>query len=197
MPKTLAALPSNQYATLLELVFGQLLDLAPLAAAAAMSEWTAALTLVDVDVDVAAAVDCQRTARSMEEGANEGSGGQGRTCGALAQGRQANSRRVRRGAAVRSCGKAWKTEAMTAEGVVLVDGEARKAAAGLLFQWFDRRARLLRVRVRVRGTRPDAAERGARILARHDWAAHARDDPPSLSRPQLTRARNDASNASC
>lgn len=114
MPKTLAALPNNQYATLFDVRSGKLLDLPlPLTALSesialpAFDSASAALLrngwvdfhLTDCRTDCRGAIHCR-----------------GRTTyriGALRHGRCAKSRRERRGAAVRSCGNAWNIEAMT------------------------------------------------------------------------------------
>jgi hypothetical protein len=114
MPKTLAALPSSQYATLRELVSGQLLLFAllfapPLARASAIDASAGATLLLSGCVDF-----------HLTDWRTDGWRGDVRTgkarAGELRQGRHTNRRRVRRGAAVRSCGKAWKTEAMAVRG---------------------------------------------------------------------------------
>ena len=115
MPKTLTALPNSQYATPLSLVLGQLLEFAPLAPAVLST--TAAFTLAGETVALFrnGCVDFHRTADCRTEGwrveTRTGRAWRARS-GELTQGRLTNSLRERRGAAVRSCGKAWKMEAM-------------------------------------------------------------------------------------
>jgi hypothetical protein len=115
MPKTLAALPSSQYATLLDDVLGKLLDRPSVLVAASAS--TAPCTfsppiaallrsgcvdfhLTDCRTDGWRRVD--REAAKLER------------TGALKHGRQPNSRLESRGAAMRSCGNVWNMEAITA-----------------------------------------------------------------------------------
>lgn len=115
MPKTLAALPSSQYATLLDEVFGKLFDLLwPYAPAAASSRTMP----VECDALIVALLrrgcvdfhltDCKTDGRDVKDrGAMAG-----KRLEALRHGLQTKSRLESRGAAVRSWGKARKTEAM-------------------------------------------------------------------------------------
>jgi hypothetical protein len=117
MPNTLAALPSSQYATLFELVLGKLLELERLLADASdvmdASEPMMALLL-------RAWVDFHLTDVRIE---GDVRGGAGRKY-ELGHGRHTKRRRASRGAAVRSWGKAWKTDtiAMALGAVVVGDG---------------------------------------------------------------------------
>jgi hypothetical protein len=107
IPNTLAALPSSQYATLFELVLGKLLELelelllAEASVAMDASEPMVALLLRGW-------VDFHLTDFRIEGDAR---GGAGRRY-ELGHGRHINRRRVSRGAAVRSWGRAWKTDAI-------------------------------------------------------------------------------------
>jgi len=108
MPKTLAALPSSQYATLLEDVLGKELERAcPFAASASIAP--SACDVVIVALLRSGWVDFHLTDCAMFGRA----GGDRETAnGALRHGRHTNSRRDSRGAAVRSCGNAWNMDAM-------------------------------------------------------------------------------------
>lgn len=117
IPKTLAALPSSQYATLLDDVLGKLLDLpSPLAVS------SAALALGGFDcarvgrrgsgcVDLHL-TQCETAGRGAERGGAETTADR---MGELRQGLQTKNRVERRGAAVRSWGKARKMEAMAGD----------------------------------------------------------------------------------
>ena len=117
MPKTLAALPSSQYATLLDDILGKLLDRrAPFAASARIAPSIRGVPMVAllrsgwVDFHL---TDCEM----------DGLGGEHRDAvmaermGALRHGLHTNSRLESRGAAVRSCGNAWNMDAITASNV--------------------------------------------------------------------------------
>jgi hypothetical protein len=114
IPKTLAALPSSQYATLLEVVLGKLLDwLSVLAAASAsivlpafVPSIVAVLRRGWVDFHL---TDCRTEGRDEDREAETAD-----RIGELRHGLDTKSRRERRGAAVRSCGNAWYIEAITA-----------------------------------------------------------------------------------
>jgi hypothetical protein len=110
MPKTLAALPSSQYATLLSLVCGQLLARSWLFCATFSSTWTSAPTVALLRSDW---VEFHRTARETDGRDGRGGAKPGRMEDELRHGRHTKRRRVSRGAAVLSRGKAWKTEVMT------------------------------------------------------------------------------------
>jgi len=114
MPKTLAALPSSQYATLLDDVLGKLLDRSlPVAASASIAPSACDAPMVAlllsgwVDFHLA---DCRTEGREAEDrdAAMED------RIGALRHGLHTNNRLESRGAAVRSCGNAWNMDAMTA-----------------------------------------------------------------------------------
>jgi hypothetical protein len=117
MPKTLAALPSSQYATLFDVVLGKLRDWVPLldsvlAAASTMAARPAASMVALLRNGW---VDFQRTAcRTDGRGAAQREMETAGRTGELMHGLATNSRFERRGAAVRSCGKAWKMCAMAA-----------------------------------------------------------------------------------
>jgi hypothetical protein len=116
MPKTLAALPSSQYATLFEDVLGKLLDLAAFSAAPA-SAAPSACEAVIVALFRSGCVDVHRTdCKTDGRGPEDREAERVERIGALRQGLLTNSRRERRGAAVRSCGKAWNIEAMAGDG---------------------------------------------------------------------------------
>jgi hypothetical protein len=116
MPKTLAALPRSQYATLLDDVLGKLLD-SDLVWVAAFAK--AALSALEASARVAALrsgwVDFHLTAcRTLGRGiAHRAAAAAGRIVG-LRQGPMTKSLLDSRGAAVRSWGKAWNMEAMAA-----------------------------------------------------------------------------------
>jgi hypothetical protein len=118
MPKTLAALPSSQYATLFDDVFGKLLDLAPLVAASASIDcpacdapMVALLRNGCVDFHL---TECEMVGRGAEHRAVAMED----RSGELRHGWHTNRRRESRGAAVRSCGNAWNMEAIRAWGEV-------------------------------------------------------------------------------
>lgn len=106
MPKTLAALPSSQYATLFDDVSGKLLDRA--------CSFAACLSIAPstCDAPMVALLRSGWVDFHLTDCAMEGRGGAHRDAvmaqrtGALRQGRHAKSRRESRGAAVRSCGNA-------------------------------------------------------------------------------------------
>jgi hypothetical protein len=132
MPKTLAALPSSQYATLLDDVSGQLLVLprAPWAAAASVVPST-------LDAPIAALlrsgwVDFHRTDCVREGwGAEDREVKIDRASGLeLRHGLHTNRRRERRGAAVRSCGNAWNMDAIAARGGGKSDGRRCRDFSG-------------------------------------------------------------------
>ena len=116
MPKTLAALPSSQYATLLEDVLGKLLG--PLFAV--VSAASASMSPCVRDAPMAALlrsgwVDFHLTDCETEGlGAQERDAATGDRIGELRHGLHTNKRRERRGAAVRSCGNVWNMDAMRA-----------------------------------------------------------------------------------
>lgn len=109
MPKTLAALPSSQYATVLDDVLGKLLDLL-LLWAASLTTASFALTPSMVALLLNGCVDVHRT-DCKTEGRGAACRGGART-GECRHRVQAKRRRESRGAAVRSCGRAWNIEAM-------------------------------------------------------------------------------------
>lgn len=132
MPKTLAALPSNQYATIFRLLFGKkLLFLTSVAAF-----WTG---LVPIDLLKAPsgvwagfAVDCHRTAPRMGLWRRwERSGGGTADFAGLTARLQAKKSRERRGAARLKAGKAWKIEAMAG------GRRGGVAKSHLKLRWFD------------------------------------------------------------
>ena len=114
IPKTLAALPSNQYATLLEVVLGKLLDWLSVLVAA-----SASIALPAFDPSMVAVLrrgwvdfhltDCRTEGRDEDREAETAA-----RIGELRHGLHTKRRRERRGAAVRSCGNAWNIEAITA-----------------------------------------------------------------------------------
>jgi hypothetical protein len=108
MPKTLAALPSSQYATLLEDVLGKLvLDLEALSAAPAASAGPCALDAAIVAVFLSGCVDDHVTDCKTEgRGAEDREAERVERIGALRHGLLTNRRRESRGAAVRSWGNA-------------------------------------------------------------------------------------------
>ena len=107
MPKTLAALPSSQYATLLEVVLGKLLDWLSVLVAASSSIALPAFDPSMVAVLRRGWVDFHLTDCRVEDLDED-------RIGELRHGVDTKSRRERRGAAVRSCGNALYIEAMTA-----------------------------------------------------------------------------------
>jgi hypothetical protein len=133
MPNTLAALPSSQYATLLELVSGQLLAFgtaalaAPTSCAACPSNGVALLRNGCVDFHL---TDCRSEGWRGQARAPAGKARRGE----LTQGRFTKSRRERRGAAVRSCGSAWNMEAMA---TMLGDRRYKDMSILRTFWWFD------------------------------------------------------------
>ena len=114
MPKTLAALPNNQYATLLELVLGKLLEFPVLLAAASPSTEASLAPEAVVAPLLNTWVDFHLVAFRSESvvwgGLMAGRKGE------LGHGRQTKRRLVRRGAAARSWGKAWNIEAIAMAG---------------------------------------------------------------------------------
>ncbi|KAJ4377748.1 hypothetical protein N0V83_000578 [Neocucurbitaria cava] len=115
MPKTLAALPSSQYATLFDVVLGKLLDLvSPLVAAPATVALPAPAPST-VALVRSGRVDFHLTDCKTEGWRAAGRGAEiaGRT-GELRHGLHTNNLLESRGAAVRSWGKAWNIEAMAA-----------------------------------------------------------------------------------
>ena len=136
MPKTLAALPSNQYATLFELVFGKVLDLPSVVAAASASIALPACDASNVALFRSGCVDfhltdCETEGRNEDRGAETAD-----RIGELRHGLHTKRRRESRGAAVRSCGNAWNTEAIAATS----GGEGRGLqvfmSSTLAFRWF-------------------------------------------------------------
>lgn len=119
MPKTLAALPNNQYATDFDVVFGKLLDRGALSAVVPIvAFWIVA-------VFRRGWVDFHRIDRTIDDwGLGIGDAETAARIGELRQGPYTKRRRERRGAAVRSCGKAWKMEAMARCGVVCAVDES-------------------------------------------------------------------------
>ena len=114
MPKTLAALPSSQYATLLDDVLGKLLDRpSPFAASASVAPSACDAPIVAllrsgwVDFHL---TDCRTEGR----GAEDREAAMVDRIGALRHGLHTKSRLESRGAAVRSCGNAWNIDAMAA-----------------------------------------------------------------------------------
>jgi hypothetical protein len=107
MPKTLAALPSSQYATLFEVVLGKLLDLLSVVVAASASIALPALELSIVAVLRRGWVDFHRTDCRTEGRDEDREAETADRIGELRHGLETKSRRERRGAAVRSCGNAW------------------------------------------------------------------------------------------
>jgi hypothetical protein len=112
MPKTLAALPSSQYATVLEDVFGKLLARAwPFTASASIAPSACGALMVAllrngwVDFHL---TDCEMFGR----GAGDREAANAERAGALRHGLHTNSRRESRGAADCSCGNAWNMDAM-------------------------------------------------------------------------------------
>jgi len=138
MPKTLAALPSSQYATLLELVLGKALGLPSVVAAAAAASAFANIALPALDASMVALfrsgcvdfnlTDCKTEGRDQDGGAEAAD-----RIGELRHGRHAKRRRESRGAALRRCGNGWKTEAMTATS----GGEERAMRASVHVIDFD------------------------------------------------------------
>ena len=116
MPKTLAALPSNQYATLLSLVFGQLEERPRLFAVASARAETSACAAPAVVLLLSGWVDFHLTERRTDgrdaDADADARGARVGRRGELAQGRLTNSRRVSRGAAVLNWGNVWNIEAM-------------------------------------------------------------------------------------
>lgn len=116
IPKTLAALPSSQYATLLDDVLGKLLDLA---LAWAVASAKAALSALEASMIVVAlrsgCVDFHLTdCRTVERGIAHREAAPAGRSEELRQGAMTKSLLDRRGAAVRSWGNAWKMQAMVA-----------------------------------------------------------------------------------
>ena len=100
MPKTLAALPNNQYATLLELVLGKLLEFPVLLAAASPSTEASLAPEIVAALFLSIWVDFHLVAFKTESVVRGGlMAGQK---GELGHGRQTKRRLVRRGAATRS-----------------------------------------------------------------------------------------------
>ena len=120
MPKTLAALPSSQYATLLDVVLGKLLDLPSAAASTSASVTLPALVASTVTLWRSVCVDFHLTDCRTDGRDARAEAGTAVRMGELRHCLQEKSRRERRGAAVRSCGRAWNTEAIG--GDVTVDG---------------------------------------------------------------------------
>ncbi|RMZ68697.1 BTB POZ domain-containing [Pyrenophora seminiperda CCB06] len=136
MPKTLAALPSSQYATLLELVFGKVLDLPSVVAAASATMALPALISSMMALFRSGCVDFHLTDCRTEGRDEDGGAETAVRIGELRHGLHANRRRESRGAALRSCGNAWNTEAMTAASGG-EEGETQVfMSLTLAFQWF-------------------------------------------------------------
>ncbi|RII22365.1 electron transfer protein 1, mitochondrial precursor [Alternaria sp. MG1] len=114
MPKTLAALPSSQYATLLEVVLGKLLDWLSVLVAASSSIALPAFDPSMVAVLRRGWVDFHLTDCRVEDLDEDREAETADRIGELRHGVDTKSRRERRGAAVRSCGNALYIEAMTA-----------------------------------------------------------------------------------
>jgi hypothetical protein len=114
MPNTLAALPSSQYATLLEVVLGKELDLASLLVAASPSITLSAFAPSMVALLRRGCVDFHRTdCRADGRGEDRVAETADRIGDCeLRHGLQVKRRRDSRGAAVRSCGSTWNIEAM-------------------------------------------------------------------------------------
>ena len=165
MPKTLAALPSSQYATLLDVVLGKLLDLLLPSAVVAAS---AKMALPALDPSSVALlrrgwVDFHLTDCRTEEDRDEDRGAEmADRIGELRHGLHTNRRRERCGAAVRSCGRLENIEAITAT----CDYVEKKTASdhvidfgsSVAFRWFHGpaacQARTLRLSVDRRKRRP-------------------------------------------
>lgn len=117
MPNTLAALPSSQYATLFDVVLGELLDLACSVAASAGIDSPAC------DAPIVALLGNGWVDFHLTDCAMDGRGAEDRAVamedrsGELRHGWHTNRRRESRGAAVRSCGNAWNMDAMRARWV--------------------------------------------------------------------------------
>lgn len=121
MPKTLAALPSSQYATLLDVVLGKLLDLLlllPLPSSVVAASAKTALPALDPSIVALLRrgwVDFHLTDCRTEEDRDADRGAErADRIGESRHGLHTNRRRERRGAAVRSCGRLAKIEAITA-----------------------------------------------------------------------------------
>lgn len=144
MPKTLAALPRSQYATVLDVVLGKLLDLLSLAAAASATMVRGASDWPKVALFRRGCVDFHLTECAMEDrGVEHREAERAGEIGKLRHGRYTNSRLESRGAAVRNCGNAWKIEAMAAPRRGVVGKKAHKWPMVLssTFRWHDRPAR--------------------------------------------------------
>lgn len=111
MPKTLTALPNNQYATDLSLISGKLEFL--------VADSPATIASCSICFGFGACVDCHLTAFRMKLCGAAGRTGRiaGRK-GAFEHALHERSCRDRRGAAALSRGKAWKREAMANGGGV-------------------------------------------------------------------------------
>jgi hypothetical protein len=132
MPNTLAALPSSQYATLFELVSGKLRELE---LELLFTEASDAMDAMDasgptVALLLSAWVDFHRTDFRTEGVVRRVAGRDDE----LRHGRHTKRRRVSRGAAVRSWGKAWKTDAIA---MAIGGFESGDGGCGVESGWAD------------------------------------------------------------
>jgi hypothetical protein len=163
MPNTLAALPSNQYATLLDVVLGKLLDFPSAAAVASASDTLPALACSIAALVRRGCVDFHRTECRTDGRDERVDAGMADRIGELRHWLHEKRRRERRGAAVRSCGRVLNMEAIGGEGQRAVqksEGEKQQVvmSSTLAFRWFEgptaRQARIPAYSVDKRKARP-------------------------------------------